>query len=140
MDESSQLRRHPDPELPNRDSDFDLIARIGRVFDRYKIFYILVGGLLTWWGRNVVTPLRESAMTTSEVRLINKKIDSVIVPRLDRADGDRTRMIEIQENQSMILGTLTRLQCLHTDAIDRVKINLDCKDIPIESPKATGGM
>jgi len=55
--------------------------------------------------------------------------------RLDRADADRTRMIEIQENQSMILGTLTRLQCLRTTLVDRAKIDLNCKDIPVEVPR-----
>ena len=137
MEESSKLR-NGGPDAPNRDTDFDLIGRLGKFIDRYKIVPILIGALLTWWGRNVVTPLRESAMTTSEVRLLNRKVDSVIVPRLDRADADRSRMIGIQENQSMILGTLTRLQCLHTNAIDRVKINLDCKDIPIDIPR--GGL
>jgi hypothetical protein len=138
MDESSQLRQGG-PDAPNRDSDFDLIARIGRVVERYKIFYIMAGALMAWWGRNVVVPLRTSAQTTGEVRILNVKMDSLksqVNVRLDRADVDRGRMIEIQENQSMILGTLTRLQCLHTNAIDRVKINLDCKDIPIEIPRS----
>ena len=119
----------------------DLIARIGRVIDRYKIVPILIGALLTWWGRNVVTPLRESAQTTGEVRLLHTTVDSFknqVTLRLDQADADRTRMISIQENQSMILGTLTRLQCLRTSLIDRAKIDLDCKNIPVEFPPRGG--
>jgi hypothetical protein len=137
MDESSNLRQGG-PDAPNRDTDFDLVGRIGKVIERYKIFYIMAGAIMAWWGRNVVVPLRESALTTTEVRLVNVKMDTLrsqMTVRLDRADADRTRMIEIQENQSMILGTLTRLQCLRTTLVDRAKIDLNCKDIPVEVPR-----
>jgi len=117
-----------------RDTDADLVARLGAVVERYKIFYVAGAAIFVWWTRTIVVPLRESALTTVEVRRLNTKVDSVIVPRLDRADADRTRMIAIQENQSAILSLLTRLQCLKTNEIDRVKINLDCKDIPIDIP------
>ncbi len=127
------------PDAPERASDSDWVGRAGKVAERYKILWIMLAAILAWWGRNVVTPLRESAMTTSEVRLINRKIDSVLVPRLDLADVDRSRMLRIQENQSAILGTLTRLQCLRTSFVDRAKINLDCASIPVEFPKTPGG-
>lgn len=80
-----------------------------------------------------MVPLQESAKTTGEVRMINDKIDKIIIPRLDSADADRAKVIRIQEMQGTILGVLTRLQCLRTSAVDRAKIDLNCRDIPIET-------
>lgn len=119
--------------MHERKTDSDYIARLGGTIERYKIFWFIIVALLGWWGRTVMQPLREAAMTTSEVRLINRKIDSVIVPRLDSADRDRSRMIVISQNQGALLGVLSRLQCLRTTPIDRAKIALlDCRDIPVE--------
>lgn len=117
-----------------RRTDSDLVGRIGQVVERYKILYAMMAAIFVWWTRTIVVPLRESAQTTGEVKLINKKIDEVLIPRLETADQDRRRLIAIQENQSSILGVLTRMQCLRTNAIDRAKIDLECKDIPFEVP------
>jgi hypothetical protein len=136
MEENSLLRQGG-PDAPNRDTDTDLVARIGRIIDRYRIVYLLVGALLAWWGRNVVTPLREAAQTTSEVRGIRTTIDSVIIPHLDRIDADDAHRLKNDEQQNLILGILTRMQCLHTTAIDRAKIGLTCDDIPVEFPNKT---
>jgi hypothetical protein len=138
MIEDSQLRSGG-PDAPERHTDSDFVGRAGKIIERYKIFYVLLVALLAWWGRNVVIPLRESAQTTTEVRLINRKLDSVLVPRMDRADSATSHLIELQRISTMQLGILVRLQCLRTSAIDRVKIDLNCKDIPIEFPKAAGG-
>lgn len=138
MEESSQLRQGG-PDAPNRGTDSDLVARFGKFIGRYRIFYIMAGALMAWWGRNIVVPLRESALTTAEVRLLNRKIDSVVVPRLNQADADRSTIIRIQENQGAILGVLTRLQCLRTTLRDRALLDLTCTSIPVEFPKATGG-
>lgn len=119
-------------ELHERRTDTDPIARIGGVLDRYKIFWVIFISLLAWWSKTVMVPLQESARTTAEVRMINKKIDEKIIPRLDSADADRAKVIRIQEMQGSILGVLTRLQCLRTSAVDRAKIDLNCRDIPIE--------
>ena len=137
--EENQLRTGG-PEASERATDSDVVARAGKVIERYKIFWLIITAIVVWWGRTVVIPLKESAQTTGEVRLLNRKIDSVIVPRLDMADADRNRIIRIQESQAAILGVLTRLQCLRTSLIDRAKIDLNCKDIPIEYPQPTGGL
>jgi hypothetical protein len=133
---SEEHRRRTDHNgntLHERKTDSDYIARLGDTIERYKIFWLIVMAVFAWWSRTIIVPLRESAMTTTEVRLINRKIDSVIVPRLDSADHDRSRMIVIQQNQGALLGVLSRLQCLHTTPIDRAKISLlDCRDIPVE--------
>jgi hypothetical protein len=117
-----------------RSTDSDYIARLGQTIERYKIFWLVIMAILGWWGRTVMEPLRTAALTTAEVRLINQKIDSVIVPRLDIADRDRAQMVRIQETQTVQLGTLSRLTCLHTSLIDRAKIDLNCRDIPLETP------
>jgi hypothetical protein len=122
-----------------RKTDADYIARLGETIERYKIFWLIIMAILGWWGRTIMEPLRTAAQTTAEVRLINQKIDSVIVPRLDVADQDRAQMIRIQETQTKQIGTLSRLTCLHTSLVDRVKIDINCKDIPIETPRLKGG-
>jgi hypothetical protein len=140
----SERRRRDDPDTDEhyheRYEESDLVARVGKTIERYKIFWIVIMAALGWWGRTVMEPLRVSAQTTAEVRLINQKLDSVIVPRLDAADRDRAQMIRIQETQTSQIGVLSRLQCLHTSYIDRVKISLlDCKDIPVETPPTRSG-
>jgi hypothetical protein len=134
----SDRRRSTDPDTDEhfheRYEESDLVARMGKTVERYKIFWIIVMAALGWWGRTVMEPLRISAQTTQEVRLINMKIDSVIVPRLDSADHDRARMTQVMENQNRILGYLSRMQCLGLSAVDRVKGELDCRDIPIQPP------
>jgi hypothetical protein len=127
-----RVRRTPHgEEVHERKTDFDPIAKIGSFIDRYKVFWFIVVAILGWWTRTILIPLEESARTTREVQMINSKIDSVIVPRLNEADKDRTRLITVSENQARILGVLTRLQCLNLSGIDRAKIDLDCRDIPI---------
>lgn len=140
---SEEHRRRTDTNgntLHERRTDADYIARAGETIERYKIFWLIIMGVLGWWGRTIMEPLRTAAQTTAEVRLINTKIDSVIVPRLDAADHDRAQMIRIQETQTKQIGTLSRLTCLHTSLIDRVKIDINCRDIPIETPAAKGGL
>jgi hypothetical protein len=134
MEESSQLRHTPDPELPHRDTDFDLVGRIGKVIERYKIFWIMAIAILTWWGAN----LRESALTTYEVRALRATIDTVIIPHLYRIDAEAVNHTRVDEQQTVLLGIFGRLLCLHTSVIDRVKLNLECKNIPIEFPKQGG--
>ncbi len=126
------------PEQPNRGTDFDLVGRVGNLLDRYKIFWFILVAVITWWTNRIIIPLEQSAKTTAAVQLINTKIDSVIVPRLNAADIDRAKMLQIQETQTNQLGTLSRLTCLHTSLIDRAKIDINCKDIPLETPK--GGL
>ncbi len=138
MKEDSKLRHHPDPELPHRDSDFDLVARIGKFIDRYRVVYFVVGALFAWWGRNVIAPLRTTAQTTYEVRSIHAILDTVVIPHLYRIDANDALRLQGDAQQNVILGILTRLQCLRTSAIDRAKIGLDCRDIPVEYPKQSG--
>lgn len=131
-DQDRRVRRDPTgEEVHERKTDFDPVARVGNFLDRYKIFWFLVVAIIGWWSKTILIPLEESAKTTAQVQMINTKIDQVIVPRLDSADKDRSRLITVSENQARILGVLTRLQCLNLTAIDRAKIDLNCRDIPI---------
>ena len=130
--EENNLLRQGGPDASERRTDHDLVGRAGKFLERYKIFWLIITGIVVWWGKTVVIPLQESAKTTAEVKMINMKLDSVLIPRLEYADADRVRMIRIQEIQTEQLGVLTRLQCLKTSYIDRAKISLSCKDIPIE--------
>lgn len=131
-DHDRRIRRNETgEELHERKTDYDPVAKVGSFLDRYKIFWFIVVAVIAWWSRTILIPLEESAKTTAQVQMINTKIDSVIVPRLDSADRDRSRLINISENQARILGVLTRLQCLNLTAIDRAKIDLNCHDIPI---------
>lgn len=124
-----------------RKTDSDYIARIGVFVGRWKILWAIFGAVAAWYGKTILEPLRVSAQTTAQVQAINMKIDKEILPRLDSADSDRHRLIENQLTQGRILGYLSRMQCLGLGAVDRVKGELDCKDIPIPpaSPEAKRG-
>lgn len=137
---TEQRRRTPEgEEVHERATDRDVVARAGNIIERYKVFWFIIIAIVTWWTNKILIPLEESAKTTAEVKLINNKIDSVIVPRLDAADRDRAQMIRIQETQTNQIGTLSRLTCLHTSYVDRVKIDINCRDIPLETPPPKPG-
>lgn len=121
-------------EVHERKTDSDYIARVGAFMNRYKIFWGIVIAVGTWYAKNILEPLRVSAMTTAQVQQINDKIDQKIIPRLDSADADRGRLIRVQEMQGRQLGYLSRMQCLRMTAVERVKADFDCKDIPVELP------
>jgi hypothetical protein len=122
-------------EVHERKTDSDYIARVGAFMTRYKILWGLVIAIGTWYAKNILEPIRISAQTTAQVALINEKIDKQVMPRLDSADADRSRMIRIQEMQGRQLGYLSRMSCLRMSAVERVKADFDCKDIPIEITK-----
>lgn len=140
---NSQPRRTDEfgTERRERRTDSDYIARVGEFIARWKILWALFGALAAWYGKTILEPLRISAQTTAEVQAINLKIDKEIIPRLDSADADRHRLIENQLMQGRILGYLSRITCLGLDPIDRVKGELDCKDVPIPAgPVQKGGL
>ena len=116
----------------DRKTDSDYIARIGAFIIRWKLFWAIGVGITAWYGKNILEPIRVSAQNTAELTAINTKIDSVIVPRLQKAEDDRAMMIRTQEQQGEILGYLSRMQCLALDPVERVKGRLDCRDIPIQ--------
>lgn len=126
-------------EVHERKTDSDYIARVGAFMTRWKIFWAIVIAIGTWYAKNILEPLRVSAQTTAEVQSINRKIDERVIPRLDSADKDRSRIIATQEMQGRILGYLSRMQCLDLSAVDRVKANFDCKDIPIATTPSKRG-
>lgn len=134
---ATEHRRRTDENgaaLHERKTDSDYIARVGEFMARWKILWAIVIAVATWYGRTILEPLRISAMTTAQVQSINDKIDQKIIPRLDSADADRGRLIRVQEMQGRQLGYLSRMQCLRMTAVERVKADFDCKDIPVELP------
>ena len=102
-----------------RYTDHDAWARLDKWASRYKIawgFWLILLGVGSWVGSRVVQPLQVIPVVLAQ--------QTAIVQRLDKGDVDR-------DDMRAILKVLIRMQCLQLDPIDRAKLAIDCRDIPL---------
>lgn len=132
-------RRVDDPDgidmAPVREENRDVWAKAQTVYDHFKLawaFWLGFAALLTWAIINIIEPLQAVPKLQAQSTGIEKKIDSVVVPRLDQADADRKDMAQI-------LKVFGKILCAQTSPADRYKYDINCRrDVP--PPDPTGGI
>jgi hypothetical protein len=133
-------RRVDDPPhidmAPVREENRDIWARAQSVYDHFKLawlFWVAFAGLLTWAMMNIIQPLQAVPKLQAQSTGIERKIDSVIVPRLDHADQDRRDIAQV-------LKVFGKILCAQTTPADRYKYDINCRrDVPAPDPIPPGG-
>jgi hypothetical protein len=126
MSPAREMRKRPeDRENPEeRAIDHDKVERFGLWWDRFAPFLksvLLVAG--GWFVANIWIPLQKipELVRHQETFIINDSVSAT----------QRTMLIEKTDNLTKAVSILTKLQCLQTSAVDRAKIDLDCRDVPL---------
>lgn len=122
-------------EIHERVTDRDIWARMSVTADRYKLvwgFWLIVFSAFGWVTKSYLEPLRAVTPLQAQTVRIEKKIDSLVIPRLDQADQDR-------KDIAQVLKVFGKILCAQTSAADRYKYDINCRtDIPAPDPKPTG--
>ncbi len=118
-------RQDQDGIIHERETDNDAWARLDLWATRYKIawgFWLLLVALGGFIGGRIVRPLNAIPAVVAG--------QAAIAARLGKVETSQTET-------TAILGILVRMQCLQLNLIDRAKINLNCRDIPLTQREAT---
>jgi hypothetical protein len=129
-------RRADDPPevnmAPIREENRDIWARAQRVYDHFKLawmFWLGFGLLFTWAMIHIVEPLRTVPLLQRQNANIAAKIDTIIIPRLNKLDRDG-------EQRDQILKVFGKILCAQTSPEDRYKYDINCRrDVPAPDPQ-----
>lgn len=118
--------------IHERDDDFDVVAKVARFIERYKIVWIAVVAASAWLGHHLVEPLDAIPVVQAQVIQLRDSVHDVN-KRLDKADEDRAAIVQV-------IKVFGKVICAGLSSSDRYKYDIDCRDLPVPDTKTKGGL
>lgn len=114
--------QHPRRRGDDLEPDRGKLATFNAFWDRYGRLLMTAATAMGGW---IVVNLYDPIKLLPEIQKTHEEIvrDNVILKEDSRDMKD-------------ILKILVKMQCIQMDALDRVKINLNCADVPLPDPAA----